>query len=190
MGNIIGIGYINLVQHYGWSTSTCFILPAAQAFLAANLVLLFVTTNPVPIDPEQNAHFAAEDILETGSINAPDVNVNGVFTQHLLGVDDEPTDVKSRGDSLHADDLDDHGLGNKPDDEPDAGILGAERAEYEAYGIESDSDESIGPNEYRLSFRNVLRVCDLMFCCFIFIVNSDPIHQFNHYLLCVCSMWI
>ena len=108
-GNIIGIGYVNLVEHNGWNVSLCFILPAAQAFIAANLVLLFVTTNPMPIRLEEERSNLAEDILKNGG----DFSVNGVSNERLLGVEEEQRED----------------IGNQND------IV--EKEEYE-YGVESD----------------------------------------------------
>ena len=150
LGNILGIAYVDAVQRHGWTTQCAFFLPAAQAFVAATLVLLFVRTYP----PQSQSHVAPvhAHVQQAAPQTSPG-HSRAVHTQPLLAASSEE-DIQLRGDSLLAEqdvveEVDRH-VG-------DTATHTRSAAEYE-YGVESDSDESVPEYEYRLSFKRALRL--------------------------------
>ena len=153
MGNIIGIGYVSLVEHYKWKTEVSFYLPAIQAFFIAFWVLYLVQTYPSNSVKQTNT-------LTVENINALDqspININPA-TQYLLSKENE--DMELKGD----DDNDDDSDSNDNLNANNYNKKHQQKAEYE-YGVESDSDESVPSIEYRLSFKKALQVF-CFFCVF------------------------
>eukprot|EP01084_Bolivina_argentea_P145450 254939_1 len=137
LGNIIGIAYVSLVEHYNWPIQYAFYLVAFQAFIAANLVLLLVKTYPSQILQNKILNANEHSINNPIAISAPDKNKNkNPNTQLLLSGNDEDSDENYN--EIHK-----------------------EKAEYE-YGIESDSDESVPSIEYRISFKKALRLPNVL----------------------------
>eukprot|EP01083_Nonionella_stella_P002534 7283_1 len=124
IGNIIGIGYVSLVEHNSWNTEVSFYLPALQAFFAALLVLCFVKTYPTDLKSQGNKQFLLED---------DDMELHGADADAAHDAEDTATRQRSDLQTMKS------------------------KADYE-YGIDSDSDQSVPDNEYRISFKRALHL--------------------------------
>ena len=160
VGNIIGIGYVSIVDYYGLDTQFAFYFPAIQAFIVATLVFYFVKTYPTDNTMEQKKmlNVAAEntDVLnQVDPLNPSNVNI-GVPTEHLLRQHNDDMDMEMKG-------------GDDDSDSDDDQAKKRHKAEYE-YGVESDSDESVPSMEDRISFKKALKVFIFIFLICFFLV--------------------